>query len=481
MPTTNSDARSPTVSDLRQQARKHFKDKRWDLLARLACHIPEQLTVAWAELAESASFGLSRIHEQTEAIALLKRAFEFEPTARRASSLAYLHYDALMDMRQPAKPKRRGKKKKAKPVKRLEEAPSGPRLVAVSEVGPDGRTSAADASRGASQPRDTQAGAEHGAKVTPGHAAAAKLGRDGLREGFREYIAIALDMCPGSVKDLYRLGQFESQLENAHDRVALRAFLGALDSYHAMEPAERERRHDLRKYVARSYYAGGRSALRLGELDLARRLSFNCIRFDQDRDFVEPVHKLGLAGRVCLMRGELDHAERAFRLALDAKGPPRRGYLYGYLCDVEMARKRPEAAARYIEAHIRPERRSAPEWRRLGHARRAMQDLDGAKQALESCLMRDRKGRHLTFTELGTLHLETGDLRNAKRCFEQADAFRRRQYQSPHRPALAGLEQVKAARADRAATHGVPPGVAKAPTVPPRAAEESSADEERVG
>lgn len=274
--------------------------------------------------------------------------------------------------------------------------------------------------------------------------------REPLREGFRRWIGEALRLRPGSVKDLYRLGVFEAQVESQRDKVALRAFLGAIRSYHEMPAEERERRHDLRKYYVKSLYAGGRSALRLRNTGLARRLSFECIRADRDGRYVDPVHSLGLAGKVCLANGELDHAERAFRLALDARGPARRDYLYGFLAETCRRRGALEDACRWIEAHVRPERRSAWLWRLLGDIRRDRADLDGALSAYESALRRDRSGRHLTLTRIGDIHRSRQRWKQAERAYRQALEFRRRRYLSDHREALEGLDAVLGARGKEA-------------------------------
>lgn len=349
----------------------------WDGLAALEKRLPADLDRAWAEVADKVAFGLGQLRETTRAARLLERCWEVEPTWRRASALAYVHYDAALRLRNA----RRG----------------------------DGGDEKPD--------------------------------RETLREGFRRWIAEALRLFPTSIKDLYRLGVFEAQVESCRDKVALRAFLAAIDSYRQMSEQEREWRHDLRKYVAKALYAGGRSALRLRRPRLARKLSFECIRFDGDSDHVEPVFKLALAGKVCLATGELDHAERALRMALDAKGPQRRNWLYGLLADVELARDDGDAAARWIETHVRPERRNPSLWRRLGDAHRAAGRIDPALAAWESALRRDRAGKHLTFTRIGEAHLEREAWRRAEKAFRKAAEFRRRRYLSDHTPALLGLER----------------------------------------
>ncbi|MCU0692418.1 MAG: hypothetical protein MUF54_13540 [Polyangiaceae bacterium] len=176
--------------------------------------------------------------------------------------------------------------------------------------------------------------------------------KDALRQGFRRWIGEALRLRPDSIKDLYRLGVFEAQVESRHDKPALRAFLHAIELYRALPDPVRERRGDLRKASTRALYAAGRSALRLRKVGLARKLAFACIREDDGVDHVDPVHKFHLAARVCLENGELDPAERAARLALDAKGPPRRDYLFGLLSDIALRRPDPAAACAWIERNV---------------------------------------------------------------------------------------------------------------------------------
>src|SRR5690606_27695274 len=139
-----------------------------------------------------------------------------------------------------------------------------------------------------------------------------------------------------------------------------------------------------------------------------------------DGKAVARVHQLTLAGRVCLALGELEHAERALCLALDAPGPPRRDYLHGLLADVERKRGRLADACGRIEAHGRPERRSAALWRKLGDLRRERGNRDGALAAYEAALAKDRKGKHLTLTAIGRIHEELGRWKKAERAYREA-------------------------------------------------------------
>ena len=272
--------------------------------------------------------------------------------------------------------------------------------------------------------------------------------REAYRQGFRRWIAEALMFDEGSIKDLYRLGVFEAQLESAHDKVALRAFRRAIDAYQSLDPEERERRHDLRSYFVRALYAGARSALRLGETKLARGMAFGCIREDERRDQVAPIFKLGLAAKVCLQTGELDHAERAARKALDAKGPPRRDHLFGLLANVARQRGDLDAAVAWIEGKVRPEQRSAAMWRQLGDLRLVRGELDLAEAAFRTSLGRDRAGRHLTLVRIARLERSRGKLDRAAQACREALSFRRKKYLSEDPAALAELEQILRQKGD---------------------------------
>jgi tetratricopeptide (TPR) repeat protein len=266
--------------------------------------------------------------------------------------------------------------------------------------------------------------------------------RERHRRGFRKWIATALELGSGDIKDLYRLGIFEAQVESFHDKAALKAFLAAIERFQAMSEAERERRHDYRKYYLRALYAAGRSALRLGQARLARKLAFECIRADPQHRFVEGVHKFTLAGKVCHATRELDAADRALRLALDAPGPRQRDYVYGLLAEVAETRGELDAAVAWIADRVPPGRRSSPLWRQLGDLERRRGQLDAAESAYQAALMRDRAGRHLTFQRLATLYRAREDLRGAERCFRQALEFRRKKYQSEDIQAVQGLAEV---------------------------------------
>ena len=86
--------RSP--AELRQHAADLKRRKDWPALAALASHIPDGWGREWLGVADEVAFALSQLHRCTEARDLLLRAWELEPIHRFASSLAYVHYDALM-------------------------------------------------------------------------------------------------------------------------------------------------------------------------------------------------------------------------------------------------------------------------------------------------------------------------------------------------------------------------------------------------
>lgn len=343
-------------------------------VASLERFLPSPLSSEWLPLADEVAFALGRLRRHEPAIALLLAAWELEPTHRRASNLAYLHYDALFALKTDRR--------------------------------------------------------------------ASPNARERMRNGFRLWIGRALELEPRSIKDLYRLGEYEAQLESMHDKPALRAFLGAVEAWRALPAETRAARGDLRKYLVKALYAGARSALRLGQLPLARRMSFDSIREDEKSDFLEPVHKLSLAGKICLATGELDHAERALRLALDAKGPPRRDWIFGLLAECCQRRGDFAAGCAWIEAHVPASRRAPFLWRLLGDLKREAGDAGAAFNCYEAALQRDRMGRHLTLQRIGELARERGDLKRAERAFAEAADFKRRHFNADDGRSLGELAEV---------------------------------------
>lgn len=347
----------------------------WPAIAAWLSSLPRELDGAWLPVADHVAFALGQLARFRDAIELVERTRTAEPSTRRDSALAYLCYAALLAQ---------------KAQKRDREAVDAP-------------------------------------------------DREILRSTFRSAMGATLRAWPDSIKDLYRLGVYEAQIESRHDAVALRVLERAISSYRALSDEERERRHDFRKSYVRALYAAGRSALRLRDAKRARRYAFACVREDEGRDHVAPLHKLHLAAKVCLATGELDHAERACRLALEGKGPPARDFVYGTLAAIASARGDHDAAVRWIDANVSPHRRSAAMWRQLGDARLETGDRARAMAAWQAGLLKDRAGRHLTLVRIGRAQLLEGKSTEALRSFRQACDFRRRHYASEDLPALEGM------------------------------------------
>jgi tetratricopeptide (TPR) repeat protein len=68
----------------------------WEPLAALAEELPRHWPREWLPVADEVAFALSQLGRSEEARDLLLRAYEIEPQHRRASALAYVHYDALL-------------------------------------------------------------------------------------------------------------------------------------------------------------------------------------------------------------------------------------------------------------------------------------------------------------------------------------------------------------------------------------------------
>jgi tetratricopeptide (TPR) repeat protein len=87
-------ARSP--AELRQQGAALKQRNEWEPLAELGAALPSGWGKEWLPVADDVAFALSQLGRCDAARDLLLRAYELEPTHRRASALAYVHYDALL-------------------------------------------------------------------------------------------------------------------------------------------------------------------------------------------------------------------------------------------------------------------------------------------------------------------------------------------------------------------------------------------------
>jgi len=85
-----------TPGDLARTAVELKQRAEWGPLAALATHLPPQWSPQWLPAADEIAFGLGHLAQHVQARDLVLRAYELEPTHRRASALAYLHYDALL-------------------------------------------------------------------------------------------------------------------------------------------------------------------------------------------------------------------------------------------------------------------------------------------------------------------------------------------------------------------------------------------------
>lgn len=400
------DLATATPATLLSLIHEHRRLRRWAETAALAPCVPAgALGGTWLLVADEIGFALGQLRRTREAAGLLERTFAAEPTRRRASALAYLYYDALFASRRGPEP--------------LDDAESHEPAVE---------------SRSTRNRRGEPAGGR----------GAPRRDREALRLGFTRWTQEALRLEPDSIRDLYRLGVFEAQLQSRRDVAALRAFERAIAAYRKLAPETRSRRHDLRKPYLLSLYAAARSALRLGRHSLGRQLIFACIREDKS-DHVEPLYKLYLAGRILAAQGQALHAERAYRLALDAAGPPERSFVHGALAELARAAGDLEQAKSWISQV--PEHRRGPQlWRLLGDVERDGGDASRALVCYQNALRRDRAGRHLTLVRIGEIHRAAGRLKDAERAFSHALDFRRRFYASDDRTALSGLRAIAEAR-----------------------------------
>lgn len=495
---------APTPSELVRKLAEYKGRNDWQAISHLGRKLPSDWGAEWLEAADEVAFSLGQLHQTDAAVALYERGFSLAPTHRRASALAYLFYDAMLNAKNnrggPALGEQRGggpsrgrtaDARRADPRRRnVDRVRPGPRTESPQRPSqaPDGRPGDGSHLSEVARPAGEEAaiqGAPEPARIDPSTMPSARSGtahpslaqrgnehdderpprddrgappaeaprardREADRQAFLQWIEEALRLRPDAIKDLYRLGEFEAQIQSKRDKAALKCFLKAIEIWHGYNDAERQRMQYLHKPYLRSLYCGARSAYRLGLYPEARRLIFASIREDERTHHIEPVHKLFLAARVCAAQNQPDHAERAFRLALDAKGPPRRDFIHAALATLLHETDRGAEALSWLDAHIRPHQRSAYHWRLVGDIHRDAGRIEQAFAAYRNALQRDHHGRHLTLVRMGDLHRGAGQLGEARRQYEQAVAFRRRKYLSEDRDALQGLLAIAEAQRDTA-------------------------------
>lgn len=113
-----------------------------------------------------------------------------------------------------------------------------------------------------------------------------------------------------------------------------------------------------------------------------------------------------------------------------------------FLARVCLGRGDADGGCRWIESHVRAERRSAAMWRLLGDLRTSAMALPDAVRAYENALRHDKAGRHLTLVRLADIQRVLGDKKAAERAYREANEFRVRRYQREDLAALEGLAQV---------------------------------------
>lgn len=94
METARQAAESPQV--LVREATALRSKNAWEDIAALGSRIPADFDASWLSAVDHVAFALGQLGRTAPAVALTERAFGLEPTHRRASALAYLHYDALL-------------------------------------------------------------------------------------------------------------------------------------------------------------------------------------------------------------------------------------------------------------------------------------------------------------------------------------------------------------------------------------------------
>jgi len=363
----------PTAEAIVREAAALRGKNAWEEIAKFAGHIPTNFDRSWLAAADHVVFALGQLGRTGPAVTLGERAFTLEPTHRRASALAYLHYDALL------------RHKVRKP--RLDDP-------------------------------------------------------EPYRKAFEHWIGEALRLRPESLVDHYRLGVYLAQIQTQKDVKALQAFSETLRLWARIPEAERTVRHPHFKIRIKALYAAARSAFRLGRMKEAWRFVCRCIKEDEERDHVAPVYKYFLAAKILHAQGRHADAERGLRKALEARHDGPRDFVHALLAEVALAQGRPDDAVQWIELNVRPHHRKPYIWRLLGDAEAKRGKPDRALSHYRSALIKDHGGRHLTLLQMGRLHEARGNLREARRAYEQAADFKRRRYHVEDPGALRALAKV---------------------------------------
>jgi len=85
-----------SAAALREAASGLKRRSEWEPLAALAAELPPHLGAEYLPVADEVAFAYTQLGRDQAARDLLLRAYDIEPTHRRASALAYVHYSALL-------------------------------------------------------------------------------------------------------------------------------------------------------------------------------------------------------------------------------------------------------------------------------------------------------------------------------------------------------------------------------------------------
>ena len=95
MDSQSKPAAGRSANEVVREAAACKKREDWEALGKLADEIPEVPTPSWLDALDSIAFGLGKLGHWEQARRVAEAAFALEPTAWRASAIAYFHYDAL--------------------------------------------------------------------------------------------------------------------------------------------------------------------------------------------------------------------------------------------------------------------------------------------------------------------------------------------------------------------------------------------------